>query len=343
MSGQPEPDPALDATVGVLSYDRIDLLERTLRAALAQDVPQGLRYDVVVADNHPQGLAENLVRRLGAEAAVPLRYVRNPVRNISAIRNTAIDAARSRSRYVAFVDDDEAPEPGWIAALVACLDRTGADAAFGPKYPQFEAGAPPEWDPEGWFFTLDFRMPADAPIQMFGRLRRRGKGLGSGNAIFRMATCFAEPAPFKLAFGDAGGEDTELLFRLARAGRRFVWCPDARVREYMQISRTRFDYIRTRLMRGSQHYAASRIENSGSRALGRLKVAVLGLGQLVVHGSLFLATGEFLTHRRVHNRIGMAKGIGKLTYRRDPIGFIEEKRCPSASTPQASHASTSAS
>lgn len=326
----------LDATVGVLSYDRIDLLERTLKAALVQDVGEQFRYEVVVADNHPQRLAEALVARMAARAAVPLRYVANSVRNISAIRNTAIDAARGRSRYVAFVDDDEAPEPGWIAALVTCLDRTGADAAFGPKHPEFESGAPPDWDPEGWFFTLDFRMPRDAPIQMFGRLRRRGKGLGSGNAIFRMETCFGDPVPFNLAFGNAGGEDTELLFRLARDGRRFVWCPDARVREYMQTSRTRFDYIRTRLMRGSQHYAASRIENSDSRALTRLKVAVIGLGQIVVHGSLFLATGEFLTHRRVRNRIGMAKGLGKLTYRRDPIGFIEEQRCPTPASTSAS-------
>jgi len=315
---------AYDVSIGVLSYDRVDLLERTLRAAVAQRVPDGLHWKIIVADNHPDRLAETLVQSLAAASPVPLQYVANSVRNISVIRNTAIDAGRD-SRYIAFVDDDEAPEPDWIGNLVACLDRTGADAAFGPKYPEFETGAPPDWDPEGWYFTLDFRMPRDAPIIMFGRLRRRGKGLGSGNAIFRMETCFADPQPFDPAFGNAGGEDTELLFRLARAGKRFVWCPDARVREYMQASRTRYDYIRTRLMRGSQHYAASRIANSDSAALARLKVATIGLGQIVVHGALYLLHGEFLRRDKVGNRIGIAKGLGKLTYARTPIGFIRER------------------
>jgi glycosyltransferase involved in cell wall biosynthesis len=327
--------PSYDVSVTVLSYDRVALLERTLLACLAQIVPAGLRFEIIVADNHPDRLAEGLVARLAGDAAVPLRYIASPVRNISVIRNAAIAAARGRSRYLAMTDDDEAPDPDWVANLHACLERTGADAAFGPKYPVFETGAPPPWDPEGWYFTLDFRLPADAPIAMFGRRRRRGKGLGSGNTMFRMATCFALGAngeePFNPAFGNAGGEDTELLFRLFREGRRFVWCPDARVREFMQTTRMEFDYIRTRLKRGSQHYAASRVAQSGNKTLARLKVAVLGLGQIAVHGALYLGCGEFLRADRVDNRIGIAKGLGKLTYRA-PIGFIEEKRWKTPST-----------
>jgi len=295
-------------------------------------VPDDLRFEIIVADNHPNRLAEALVARLAEDAKVKLRYVANPVRNISVIRNVAIKAAQGR--YVAMTDDDEAPDPDWVANLYACLERTGADAAFGPKYPEFATGRAPPWDPEGWYFTLDFRLPADAPIAMFGRLRRRGKGLGSGNTLFRVATCFEGLAePFDPAFGAAGGEDTELLFRLFRGGRKFVWCPDARVREYMEATRMEFDYIRTRLRRGSQHYAASRIAQSRNKTLARLKVAVLGLGQIVVHGALHVVRGDFLHADRKDNLIGIAKGLGKLTYRA-PIGFIEEKRgwkTPSAS------------
>lgn len=313
----------VEVSVVVMSYDRVALLERTLRAALAMRVPPGLTWEIVVPDNHPQRLAETLVVRLAAASAVPIRYVSAPVRNVSIARNTGIRA--SRGRYVAFVDDDEAPDPGWLAALHACLERTGADAAWGPKYPVFESGRAPEWDPQGWFFTCDFRQPPDSPIEMFNRLRKRGKGLGTGNSIWRVATCFDVPEPFDVAFGNAGGEDTELIFRLARAGRRYVWCPDAVVREFMSADRSRFEYIRTRLRRGSQHYAASRIHTSADPRLARLKVAVLGLGQVAVYGALFALSGEFLTRRRVRNRIGLAKGLGKLTYASNPIGFIDER------------------
>jgi hypothetical protein len=49
----------------------------------------------------------------------------------------------------------------------------------------------------------------------------------------------------------------------------------------------------------------------------------LGLAQFGVHAGLYLASGEFLGDRRFDHRIGMAKGLGKLTYRA-PIGFIDE-------------------
>jgi len=314
-----------DVTIAVLSYDRVDLLERTLLAARQQVVPAEFSYDIVVADNHPDRLAEGLVARLNAAGGVPIRYVADPVRNISVIRNVSIDAARGFSPYIAFVDDDEKPDPDWVAALYACMERTGADAAFGPKYPEFEAGHAPAWDPEGWYFTCDFRQPADSPIVLFGKLRKRGKGLGSGNSIFRMATAFATPKPFNEAFGNAGGEDTELFFRLTREGKRFVWCPDAKVREFMQATRANYEYMRTRLKRGSQHYAASRMANSSNKLLARAKIAAIGLAQIGVHGTLFVLRGDFLNPNKVGNRLGIAKGMGKLTYHA-PIGFIEEKR-----------------
>ena len=309
-----------DVSVVVLSYDRLGLLERTLKGVMAQRVAPGRRFETLVVDNHPDRLAKDLVERLAAGSEATLTYLADARRNISIVRNLGIKAARGR--YVAFIDDDEAPEPGWLDALVACLERTGADAAFGPKLPEFAAGAAPDWDPQGWRYTLDFRLPADTPLHLFGRLRRRGKGLGSGNAAFRVATCLDGPEPFSVAFGDGNGEDTQLLFRLALAGRRFVWCPGAVVREYIEPERARPDYMIVRMMRGSQHYAASRIGTSRRPVLTRLKVSALGLAQWLVHAALYLAR-EWRRPGRFDHRIGMAKGLGKLTWRA-PIGFIDE-------------------
>lgn len=312
---------ALDISVVVLSYDRVHLLRRTLEAFRQPDRLGEVRCEVIVVDNHPDQLARAMVEGFAADGA-PFRYLADPRRNISIVRNLGIKAARGR--YVAFVDDDEAPEPGWAPAMFACLERTGADAAFGPKHPEFEGGRPPDWDPEGWMFTCDFRLPAGAELQMFGRLRRRGKGLGSGNAAFRAATCFAEDEPFSVAFGDANGEDTHLLFRLALAGRRFVWCPDARVSEFMERERTSPSYMITRMKRGSQHYAVCRIATSRNKSVTWARVTLLGLAQLCVHAGLYVLHGEWASPRSYRHRIGMAKGLGKLTWRR-PIGFIDER------------------
>jgi len=310
----------IDISVVILSYDRVHLLERTLRGCLTQGGAWG-GYEIIVVDNHPEERARSLVEGLAANSDAPVTYLADARRNISVVRNKGIHAARGR--YVAFIDDDEAPDAHWLKELTACLDRTGADAAFGPKLPVFERGRAPDWDPDGWRYTLDFQMPADEPIYMFGRLRKRGKGLGSGNAAFRVATCLTGPEPFAVAFGNANGEDTQLLFRLALAGRKFVWCPTAVVREFIEDSRARPDYMITRMKRGSQHYAACRVDTASNKPLMTLKVGLLGLAQMSVHAGLYLATGEFLKRDSFDHRIGMAKGLGKMTWTA-PIGFIEE-------------------
>jgi succinoglycan biosynthesis protein ExoM len=312
----------IDISVVILSYDRVHLLERTLRALFKPSVSQGIRAEVIIVDNHPERLAAPLIEALQAEANMALHYLSDARRNVSIVRNLGINAAKGR--YVAFVDDDEAPDDRWLVALHDCLERTGADAAFGPKYPVFETGAAPAWDPNGWRYTLDFKVPTDTPLHMFGRFRRKGKGLGSGNAAFRVATCFDSKEPFAIAFGDGNGEDTHLLFRLALAGRSFVWCAEARVYEFMEASRMQPNYIITRSKRGSQHYATCRIATSDHKVLTWIKVSALGIAQLCVHATLFVVRGEAFGSGHFDQRIGMAKGLGKLTWRK-PIGFIDEK------------------
>lgn len=310
---------AIEISIIIPSYDRMVLLERTLRGCFAQTLSDGKPFEIIIADNHPQQLAREVVERLQLETSIPIIYTANTTRGIAAIRNAGVKA--SRGRFVAFVDDDEAPQPGWIEALRGSLERTGADASFGPKFPEFELGHAPDWDPEGWYYTCDFRLPKDGEIILFGRRRPRGKGLGTGNSMFRVATCFPDREPFNVKM--LNGEDTELFFRLLHRGARFVWTPDAVVREYIEKDRMSFDYMRRRLMRSSQHYAISRVTTSQHPFIARIKVSILGLGQIFVHGILFVLTGEFLDARRVKNRMGIAKGWGKLTFEHQ-IGFINK-------------------
>jgi succinoglycan biosynthesis protein ExoM len=312
----------VDVSVVVLSYDRVHLLKRTMAALLDPDVSRGVSFELVVADNHPDRLAEAFVLEFAATAPFPVRYFADGNRNYSVVRNLGVKAARGR--YVAFVDDDEEPQAGWLAELYACLERTGGDAAFGRKLPLFESGAPPEWDPQARLFTLDREEPQDTVIHMFGRLRRPGKGLGTGNSIFRVATCFDTPEPFPVQFGVGGGEDTYLIYRLAYAGRRLIWCPGAVVVEFMEADRIRPSYMLQRFKRGSQHYASRIVALSPNKAMTTIKVALLGLAQFAVHLVLYVATRPFIGSRAFAHRIGMAKGLGKLTWRR-PIEFINER------------------
>ena len=298
-------------SVVIPCYDRLALLERTLRACFAQQVD--VAWDIVVADNHPGRLAAPLLATL--RSPVPLHHVAAGERNIATARNRGI--AEAQGALIAFVDDDEAPEPGWLGAHQACLQRTGADASFGPKYPVFEGGAAPAWDPSGAFYTTDFGLPADTEIRPLDWWPPQARGLGTGNSMLRRATCLAGAAPFDEVFGRAGGEDTRLLLGLSKAGRRFVWCPDAKVSEYNEAGRLSAAYMARRVQRSARHSAAVRLAISDRKLLTRLGTAAIGLAQLGVYGAAWAAT------RQPRHAMKLSKGLGKLGI--GELDFVPER------------------
>jgi glycosyltransferase involved in cell wall biosynthesis len=312
----------IDVSVVVICYDRINLLERTLRACFTQSLPAEVSWEIVVADNHPDQLAAALLARL--DAPVPVRHVPAlPARNIARARNVGVGAARGT--MVAFIDDDEAPEPDWLWSHLACLRRTGADASFGPKFPVFEGGAAPEWDRMGWFFTVDFAMPPDHEIRPLDWSPRSGRGLGTGNSMLRAATCLSGDKSFDEHYGRTGGEDTRLFLGLAKRGRRFVWCPAARVIEFNPAERLDATYMLNRLRRSAQHSATCRLAVSDHPLFTRLGIWSIGTAQVLLHGVFFLATLRAGPARHIKHRFGIAKGLGKLGIA-PKLDFIPETR-----------------
>ena len=295
-------EPPIEISVVIPCFDRLALLERTLLACFTQVAP-GLAWEIIAADNHPDRLCQALVERLAAQSPVPLRHVEAGVRNIAEARNRGV--AESRGRLIAFVDDDEAPEPAWLAEHVACLARTGADASFGPKYPVWEEAAP-AWDPHGYFYTVDFGMAADAEIRPLDWWPPRGRGLGTGNSMLVRDRCLVGDAPFDEVFGRSGGEDTRLFLGLAQQGARYVWCPTARVHEFNETARTTPRYMSGRLRRSALHSATVRRAISRRPWLTRAGTMAIGLVQTGVYGGLYLAT------RRVKYGVQIGKGLGKL-------------------------------
>ena len=306
--------PRAEISVVIPCFDRLALLERTLLSCFAQDNP-GVPWEIVAADNHPDRLCHPLVERLAAQSPVPLRHVAAGERNIAQARNRGV--AASAWRLIAFVDDDEAPEPAWLTQHLACLTRTGADASFGPKFPVWE-GDPPGWDPHGYFYTVDFGLPADAEIRPLDWWPPRGRGLGTGNSMLVRSRCLVGDTPFDEVFGRSGGEDTRLFLGLAQQGRRYVWCPGARVHEYNETARTTPRYMSGRLRRSALHSAAVRRAISPHPWLTRAGTMAIGLAQTGVYGGLYLAT------RRAKYGVQIGKGLGKLGLAK--LEFLAEDR-----------------
>ncbi|UGS38840.1 glycosyltransferase family 2 protein [Capillimicrobium parvum] len=132
-----------------------------LRTALRSIVPQARAAgaDVLVVVDGPDPASEAVAAELGVRAVV-----HEAPRGLNAARNTAI--AQTGGELLAFVDDDVAVHPGWLAALrSAAAAEPGVDCFTGPIVARIEDHAFPMCGREGPPVTfLDLgRADVDAP------------------------------------------------------------------------------------------------------------------------------------------------------------------------------------
>ena len=198
--------PAL--SVVVPTRDRPAALERCLGALAQQTAPA---LEVVVVDDASRDA--RAVPAAVARACPHARLVRAPGCGPAAARNLGVHAARGAT--VCFTDDDCAPAPEWAARLAAACD---GGAAAGTTLADPAAG----------------RCAAAAQllthVLQVHSLGPDGEGLGFAPACnLACATELARAVPFDESFPLAAGEDRDWCSRLARAGARLRYAPDALV------------------------------------------------------------------------------------------------------------------
>lgn len=302
-------------SVVICTFERPHLLARALRTARAQDLPPGMAAEIAVVDNAPSGSARPVVEAIADEPGWPVRYLAQPVPNISHARNHGV--AGTRGEFVVFLDDDEWCEPGWLAALATTARTSGADVVFGAVEPDFVDG-PPAWDPVGRPHQRRLAAPSGTPMGIRHDAAASGRWMGTGNSLLRRATCLTLPEPFDPALGRVGGEDYDLFVRLAAQGRRMVWCAEAVVHEVVPADRASFAYMRRRNWRGGQQWAVIAIRRGRRPALTALVVTLRAAVQLG------LVTAQRLVARNpadlASRRLKVAQVAGKLCWWTMPRG-----------------------
>ncbi len=317
----------IDVSVVIATYDRPALLAETLASCMGQQNRAGQSREIVIVDNHPSQSGRKVVEAMASNTPIPIRYVADPVRNMSALRNRGF--AEAGGRWVAFIDDDEVADHDWLDELTAAARDTGAAVAVGPRLARFAGGRPPAYDPGGSQFARDLHLPDRSVIDLTQPDGKPRYGLGTGNSLFDVTACFPKKAkPMRLEFGDAGGEDAELFARLHRQGRKIVWAAKALVTETVPLHRTSVEYRLLRTRRETQHYVSIYLDAAAQPLWVGTVLICKGLAQVVAGFGLALFTGEFGSSRRIAGRLLMAHGLGKLSWKR-PIGYIREPSFPS--------------
>ena len=248
-----------DLTIVICTFRRERLLRRALESAVAMRRPAGFGARVVVVDNSDEGSAEGVVadvRALASRGAAPLEIVAvaaHPA-NIAVARNAGI--AATDSTFVAFVDDDQQLDPGWLEGVALAARTLSHDVFFGPVEPEFEA---PERATAAvrQLFTRRLDAPLGRDLFALGPEKMMDFALSTANSVFRRATTLADHGSFDLAYGSGGGEDYDLLCRLQRRGRRFGWAPLAKASEFVPAARCEAAYLRRRFFAGGQAFASA--------------------------------------------------------------------------------------
>jgi succinoglycan biosynthesis protein ExoM len=256
----------VDVTICIASQ-RPDGLARLLESIERLKQPPGLALEIVIVHNASEPAAADAV----PDSGVPVHRFWEPRANLSHARNRSV--AEARGRWLAFVDDDEVVHEGWLAAFWSMLDTCECDGFFGPVLPRLEPPA------SGWlderFFARE-RFASGTPIVK--------QGVRTGNAFVRRG--LFEEFSFDPAFGRTGGEDWDLFRRMQARGRHFLWCDEARVDEFVPVSRQRAGWLARRAFCGGAAYARVEARTPAGR---RRELVRSALGALAALAGLPLA------------------------------------------------------
>jgi succinoglycan biosynthesis protein ExoM len=109
------------------------MLRRCLTAISKLVRPEGADLSIIVVDNEPEPNNRAIAEEFGAG------YTHQPRRGIASARNAGVEAALAlEPDWIAFVDDDTAPQPDWLISVLRVQSEHAADVVecrIVPRYP----------------------------------------------------------------------------------------------------------------------------------------------------------------------------------------------------------------
>lgn len=289
-----------DVAVVVPTLRRPHSLARALRSLFDQTAVEARLAAIVVVDNDPAASARSTVDELRSISPVTLVYRHAPEPGVATARNASL--AATTAPLIAFLDDDEAASPGWLAALLRAQEVTKADVVFGPVRGRVPEGT-------GWttpYLERFFGRDGPAETQLIDH------PYGCGNSLMVRATALPGPAPFDAAADQTGGEDDALFSALKARGGRFGWAHDAWVEEFAPPHRARLPYALARAFAYGQ--GPSQTAARHGEWLGVLRWMLAGAAQTAFWGFAALVLILVGSPRRAETLDQAARGLGKLLW-----------------------------
>ncbi len=224
------------------TYNRADLLPRTLRSLLDARVPAGLEVRVVVVDNNSTDRTRAVVEEWASRFDMRLVYLFEAKQGRSPAINAGIRA--TDGDIVGLIDDDEEVDTGWYECAHRMFGSGDTDFIGGPCVPRWAKNSP-EWFPSdysgviGWVDGGNKTVPFDDDYPGI---------LMGGNSILTRSM-LEKVGLYSDALGRTDKallscEDEDLYRRLQDSGARGFYCPELIIHHYVPPERLTKSYFR---------------------------------------------------------------------------------------------------
>jgi len=222
------------------TYNRHQLLTRTLDSLLTAEVPADLSVFVTVVDNNSSDATRETVETYQPKFCGRLHYVFEKKQGRSHALNAGINA--TDGDLVGMIDDDEQVDRSWFRCIYQMFSSGDVDFIGGPYVPHW-GGALPQWLPRNHAGVIGV---VDA-----GSLHAYGTShaeLMGGNAVVSRAA-LQKVGLYSTDLGRKGkralaDEDTDMYRRLLAAGAKGMYVPDLIIYHYIHPDRLSKRYFR---------------------------------------------------------------------------------------------------
>lgn len=218
----------------ICTFERPALLQRTLEAlqgVVLNDLG-AVDLEIIVVDNGAGDGARTVCATVSDQLPMALHFAEQPRRGISFARNKAVEVALSRDAdFLAFIDDDDWPEPDWLLRLVETQMSSDADLVFGFWRIDVDQNLP-DWVKA----TPAFQQPDREAKGYLGMPRWAStcNVLVRADLVEHMAS---NGEAFAAEFAFLGGEDKDFFIRAITDGASFAWTQESLIHKFSDSER----------------------------------------------------------------------------------------------------------
>lgn len=228
-------------SVAICTWNRAELLRKTLASLNRVRIPGGWHWQVVIVDNRCTDHTADVVRDFAGR--MPLRLVEESRQGLSYARNRAIE--NCTGHVVVWTDDDVEVAPDWLVQYGVVIERTPEGSFWGgPIRPRF-LGSRPDWLVKNWEICQGcFAAREMGPETV--ELAEKSLPYGANFAVrasVQQRFLFDENLGRK-GSSLVGDEELDLMRRLLAAGHRGFWVPGAAVDHLIPPEKLSLDYVR---------------------------------------------------------------------------------------------------